>query len=619
MNPITNNNSIIEFNDLPEDTLYEILSYIPTELLLGIPRNPNSSTSPLSLVNKRFARVLSENGFWIKKFQIHFDYIFEDMTLEQIRSVSNWRKHFIDTRRAEFDTIQNPEIRKYLARLYSAVKEVDLIEVKQVLSEFESLELKNVYREDAPITQLFISNNKNPALDGSILKLARRSGNQGILNEIYSKIESSIETYCQNYSDVSDLKNEALLYWKVHCWQSPESIIALKSKLSPVRVDRWDFELRWEIIGQNEPLLVHMAAEAGYIELLEYLLKNDISMLNSLCKSFLYQHTPLSYTCQAGETEAALFLIQKGADVMKHSQFSIPPFHYAAGNGMKDVMSQMLAQESQLIDQECDGEHEKGQKALDFAIKKHKDDIALWLIENGAEVSIQTIHSVAQQGRLKILKKMYEMDRPCLEASLNGMTPIYFAAQRGHLDVVEFMLLEGVNCNIGTTGWDNPLMSVVCRGNIPMALLLLSHGAIRNPLPTSNRHRHQFWISNPFTFRGNPNPGFNFPWESKIYVEASQGMILLWDLLKYIDDHNSSDYVEELSVHKLAHIHKLFFTDKQRLSELSAAEKLRDMIYKHGAPDSLDHETRVMISKDYRLRAVLKWYSNDYIAASNLS
>ena len=64
--------------------------------------------------------------------------------------------------------------------------------------------------------------------------------------------------------------------------------------------------------------------------------------------------------------------------------------------------------------------------------------------------------------------------------SLSGATPLYVAAQRGHLDVVRTLLEAGADANKASDGGHSPLYFAAQNGRVDVLSILLQGGADAN-------------------------------------------------------------------------------------------------------------------------------------------
>jgi ankyrin repeat protein len=88
---------------------------------------------------------------------------------------------------------------------------------------------------------------------------------------------------------------------------------------------------------------------------------------------------------------------------------------------------------------------------------------------------IGVVSYCAHQGNLPILKLLIESGGDPLQRSpkdYNLLTPIHFSAQNGHLEIVEYLLQQGVSANIGDKTELTPLHFAARNGDIEMIKLL---------------------------------------------------------------------------------------------------------------------------------------------------
>jgi glyoxylase-like metal-dependent hydrolase (beta-lactamase superfamily II) len=93
----------------------------------------------------------------------------------------------------------------------------------------------------------------------------------------------------------------------------------------------------------------------------------------------------------------------------------------------------------------------------------------------------EEIHDVAQQGDLAKIKRLLEKSPELLEArSANEKTPLHFAAQGGHKDIVELLLAKGADVNAKNIASETPLHYAAAMGYKDIVGLLISKGAVLN-------------------------------------------------------------------------------------------------------------------------------------------
>jgi ankyrin len=129
-----------------------------------------------------------------------------------------------------------------------------------------------------------------------------------------------------------------------------------------------------------------------------------------------------------------------------------------------------------------------------------------------------------------VVKALIEAHADLKAHSKQGFTALHFAARLGDLESVKLFLAAGVDANIltqtegganrvtaqlgiaktvGTIGY-TPLLVSVVRGQVPLALYLLDHGADPNILAAGYTPLH--WASSQWeSFTANPVYGFNDP------------------------------------------------------------------------------------------------------------
>ncbi|XP_063913940.1 uncharacterized protein LOC135130477 isoform X2 [Zophobas morio] len=127
--------------------------------------------------------------------------------------------------------------------------------------------------------------------------------------------------------------------------------------------------------------------------------------------------------------------------------------------------------------------------ALHNACSNGHYDVAVYLIENGADVNVKNVNGdvplcfAANSGYLDIVKLLMEHGAELDVPNHHGTTGLYAAAANGHLKTVEFLYENGANVNVVDADGDTPLHDAAHNGHLSVVQYLVLHRAntsIRN-------------------------------------------------------------------------------------------------------------------------------------------
>ena len=134
---------------------------------------------------------------------------------------------------------------------------------------------------------------------------------------------------------------------------------------------------------QTDLWMLNMVLDDSSVALLPEVLERNGGRVNY---DVDYYRQPLSVAIDNGGAKAALMLLQAGADPTRPYEYGQAPIVQAAGNGMLDVVRALVAKGA-----DVDGV--VGSESLDFAeplmwaaMNSH-EDVALWLLDNGAAIA----------------------------------------------------------------------------------------------------------------------------------------------------------------------------------------------------------------------------------------
>ncbi len=187
--------------------------------------------------------------------------------------------------------------------------------------------------------------------------------------------------------------------------------------------------------------------------------------------------TPLSQACTNGSDAFVRLLLKSGANPNTAIATGVTPLMTCAKSGSVDAVKRLIEYGAAIDAKEPD----QHQTALMWAAAEHQPNVVQALIEAHADLKAH---------------------------SKEGFTAIHFAARQGDREMVQLLLAAGVDVNIlaqaeasdatkpaapgragglqiggpktaGVNGY-TPLLVATVRGQVPLALFLLDHGADPN-------------------------------------------------------------------------------------------------------------------------------------------
>lgn len=287
---------------------------------------------------------------------------------------------------------------------------------------------------------------------------------------------------------------------------------ALLSILNPRR-DILDHMLDKDLISnfrneQGESIL-HLAIREGDEFLVQLLINNGANINNPDNNGT----TPLMYAIYLNYTNMVIALLDHGAKIELKDKDGSTALHYASDRNRKDLVELLLDRGADinavredgltplsiaslkgsqsvirlLIEKGADLEikHKNGQTALNLALKNGFGDIAEILIEKGADIHTidsygnNILYVAAYGGCYDIVKFLLEQKGfdPDLQNKKTLQTPLFSAADQGHVKVMELLIEKGAKVDTKDIKNETPLYFACDKGQIDALVFLLEHGA----------------------------------------------------------------------------------------------------------------------------------------------
>ncbi|XP_046551064.1 ankyrin repeat domain-containing protein 17-like [Haliotis rubra] len=240
--------------------------------------------------------------------------------------------------------------------------------------------------------------------------------------------------------------------------------------------------------GKRTPVMV--AGEKGHKEVVELLLHRacydgrvdvvkDVLSLNSVDINSRgnKRRTPVMVAEERGHTEVVKLLVKHEANLSIKDDHGNNILHLASYGGRVDVLKYLLFLNSVDIDSRgWDG----GRPVMAAGERGHKEVVELF-VEHGANLLLHdrkgnnVLHHACNRGHLDVVK--YVLSLNSLDINSRGWerrTPVMVAAESGHTDVVALLVKHGANLRVTDRLGDNILQRACYTGRFDVVKYVLS-------------------------------------------------------------------------------------------------------------------------------------------------
>ena len=155
--------------------------------------------------------------------------------------------------------------------------------------------------------------------------------------------------------------------------------------------------------------------------------------------------------------------------------------HWAVKSGHANVTNSIL----EANPFESNSQADDGRTALFFAARADQWDIAMLLLNAGADVNVEraggwsVLHSAAGSGgeSLPVVRTLVDAGADVNLQAQDGRAPLHFAAHRGNTEVVKLLIEAGAEVNVEMPGKETPLFFCAMKGHPETCRALLDGGA----------------------------------------------------------------------------------------------------------------------------------------------
>ena len=221
----------------------------------------------------------------------------------------------------------------------------------------------------------------------------------------------------------------------------------------------------------------HFAAAGGNLNIFRSLIEMDEDLDQPDSDGNFAVH----YAAKMGRTDILKYIWSRSQDksaITLRGHHQKQPIHYACENGHNDVINFLFELDANCISA---GDINNFTPLMYASLGGHLDTVKLILSKNAdpdiiASNGSTAITIAAQNGNLSIVKELVKISTQ-YKKSKRKFNPLVEASAGGHVDIVKFLIENGMNPNIKTSDNMTPFWAALHKNRLLVLKYLLHHGA----------------------------------------------------------------------------------------------------------------------------------------------
>ncbi|XP_048251276.1 inversin-like [Haliotis rufescens] len=228
------------------------------------------------------------------------------------------------------------------------------------------------------------------------------------------------------------------------------------------------------LVDEDGYNILHFACIRGHLETVEFVLSLNEVDINRRGEG---SKTPVMRAAELGHREVAGLLVSKGADVSLVDEDGYNTLHFACLGGHLETVEFVLS--LNVVDINSRGL--KSRTPVMWAAMKGNSDVVKLLVSKGADVSLvdvdggNILHFACLGGQLETVEFVLSLNVVDINSrGLRSRTPVMWATERGHRDVVALLASKGADVSLVDVDGGNILHLACMRGHMEMMEFVLS-------------------------------------------------------------------------------------------------------------------------------------------------
>ncbi|RUS76171.1 hypothetical protein EGW08_016083 [Elysia chlorotica] len=236
----------------------------------------------------------------------------------------------------------------------------------------------------------------------------------------------------------------------------------------------------YSVMDKYDKTAIFMAAEENKLEVLQKLLsETKVKML--IDESDCYDNSPLHIAAQKGYLDIVQCLLKNGADLDNKNEEEETPLHLAAKHGRTNIVRELIKTDTMIVNDE----DENSNTPLHLAAQYGHHKLAKVLLDLGADVS-------ARNYNVSIIQAIWSYYPPLtvcvLSVSRNyTTTPLHLASSYGHARVVELLLDWDADVTLRDDWGRNCLGRAIENNHANVAMVIVNSSVWKDALRNAHK------------------------------------------------------------------------------------------------------------------------------------
>lgn len=243
-----------------------------------------------------------------------------------------------------------------------------------------------------------------------------------------------------------------------------------------------------KIKTNNNWTSLQFAAIGGDLDLVKQIVEKKVNVNDAIEGGF----TPLFSATSYGHTEIVKYLVQQGADINHEDESGNTPIFLARNPNCYEAVEYLIAQKA-----DVNHKNEFNQTALHQVSMRGTISLATLLLEHGADINAASLDGrtpltfAAFSTNSEAISKFLILNgadvnpEPCKHTKScscgpNFYTPLHGAARHGHLGMTKALVGNGAKINVYDNDGMTPLHYAVSNGSLELVKYLVNQGAFLN-------------------------------------------------------------------------------------------------------------------------------------------